>query len=183
MRRTVLALIFLVPSIALAAVMVHLSLSELTNNADLVVVGKCVNKQFVKSGKAIFTDYTIQVSEVLKGATVKEVKVRQPGGEYGNRGVYVTGVARFTPAEEAMLFLDKPGKDGSRDMIGWSQGKFHIYYDDKTKARYAVQDLQEISLMKKSTGTITEPSVSRIELKQLQTQVKSIVADQKADKK
>jgi len=183
LRRLVVALAFLVSSLALATVMVPLSLKQLTDDADLVVVGSCVDKQVVKSGKMIFTDYTIQVSEVLKGATVKEVKVRQPGGESGGKGVYVAGVARFTPAEEAVLFLARPGKDGARDLIGWSQGKFHIYYDDKTKARYAVQELQGISFMKKSTGEITEPSVSRIELKQLQTQVKSIVANQKADKK
>lgn len=181
MRKHVLALLFsaLAGATALATVMVPLSLDQLTGESDAVVLGHCIDKRVYKTGEMIYTEYTVRVYDVLKGSTLKEVKVVQPGGESGGKGIYVAGVARFAPAEEVMLFL---GKDigGRRDLVGWSQGKFTIYYDAKSKTKFAVRQLGGIGFMKKSSGEISSGKPEQIKLDELKSRVKKIIAEQKA---
>ena len=165
----------------MATIMLPLSLEKLTNESDMVVLGNCTGKNVVDQGGKIYTEYTIQVNETLKGAALKEVKVRQLGGEINGRGLYVAGVAKFTPAEEVMVFLTKDS-NGLRDVVGWAQGKFHIYYDDQTKKKYAMQQMEGLSLAKKGSGEISEPSTSKVEVTVLKAQVKAIVTKKAAGK-
>lgn len=172
----------LIFSSADATVMVPLSLDQLAKESDSIVLGHCVGKRAYFSGGMIFTEYTVQVYEVLKGDAVKELKVRQPGGEYDGKGIYIPGVARFSAFEESLIFLGKV-QAGSRDVVGWSQGKFHIYYDEQSKTKFAVQEPAGLSVIKKSTGEIVDPAGSKIELEKLVSQVRAVVAKDKDLKK
>lgn len=174
--------LFLGSFAALATVMIPLSLDQLSRDADTVVIGHCTNQRVFKTGEMIYTEYTIQPYDVLKGSTAKELKITQPGGEMDGKGIYVSGVARFTPAEEVMLFLTKE-KSGSRDIVGWSQGKFHIYYDETTGHKLAVQQMGGAGILNKTTGAITETLPAAIGLEQLRGQVSTIIAKQKDGKK
>lgn len=167
---------------ALATVMVQLSLGQLTREADTIVLGHCTNKRVYKVGNMIYTEYTIQSYDVLKGSTAPELKITQPGGAVDGKGVYVSGVARFNPLEEVMLFLTRE-KNGSRDIVGWSQGKFHIYYDENSGKKMALQQMGGVGVLNKTTGEITESHPAAIVLDQLKSQVKSIVANSKDEKK
>lgn len=179
MRKIIWLSGLLLGSIALATVMVPLTLSQLTEQADKIVLGHCVNKRVYKTGKMIWTEYTFQVYEVLKGGSIKEVKIRQPGGEIGDEGIKVSGTANFLPGEEDLLFLDKE-KDGAYDLIGWSQGKFQIFYDEKTKTKYTFQNLAGISFVKK-TGEPVLVEPMRFELDQVKAQIKAILAQKKGN--
>jgi hypothetical protein len=174
--------LFLGSFAALATVMVQLSLDQLTREADTVVLGHCTNKRVFKTGEMIYTEYTIQSYDVLKGSTAAEFKITQPGGALNGKGVYVSGVARFSPMEEVMLFLTKE-KNGSRDIVGWSQGKLHVYYDAATGQKLAVQQMGGAGMLNKTTGAITESHPAAVSLEQLRSQVKTIVAKQKDGKK
>jgi len=184
LRRIFWAFLFLVlaASAALATVMVPLSLKELTDDADAVVLGHCTGRRVFQSGGMIYTEYTIQVYDSLKGAPAKEMKVVQPGGEYGGKGIYVSGVARFSLLEEVMLFLGKD-KQGARDIVGWSQGKFRIYYDEQSKKKFAAQEFGGAGFIKKSSGETTEAKPEKMELEMLKAAVKDIVAAKKAGRK
>ena len=179
MRRIIFASALLVSGLCLATVMIPLDLNQLTEKADQIVLGHCTGKRVYETGDMIWTEYTFQVYEVLKGGKVKEVKVRQPGGEIGERGIKVSGTVNFLPLEEDVLFLDKD-KDGTRDVIGWSQGRFKVYYDEKTKTKYALQNLEGISFMKK-TGEMEKVEPARVNLDQLKSRIKNIV-DKKKEK-
>lgn len=177
MRKIIFALAFLVPSLCLATVMIPLDLNQLTDQADKIVLGHCINKRVYQTGKMIWTEYTFQVYEVLKGEGIKEVKIRQPGGELNGNGVMVPGTASFSPFEENLLFLDKE-KEGSRDLVGWAQGRFKVYYDEKTKSKYTFQNLSGISFVKKNGDTVSvEPM--KVDLEQIKAQIKTIVAQKK----
>ena len=178
MRRLFLLIFFLISGAAFATVMVPLSLEQMTSEADVIVQGACTGARVYESKGMIFTEYTVSVQDVLKGGPVKEVKVRQPGGEYNGKGIYIPGTAHFSASEESLIFLSRE-KDGSRDVVGWSQGKFHVYYDEQSKTKFAVQDLQGLSVIKKSAGGIVNPSASRMELGKLTSQVKTMVAREK----
>jgi len=182
LRRLFILFFFLISGAAFATVMIPLSLEQMTNEADTIVQGTCTGTRVYESNGMIFTEYTVSVQDVLKGGPVKEVKVRQPGGEYNGKGIYIAGTARFFPSEESLIFLSKE-KEGARDVVGWSQGKFHVYYDEQSKTKFAVQDLQGLSVIKKNAGEIVNPSASRMELGKISSQVKAMVASEKALKK
>jgi len=162
--------------------MVPLSLEDLTGESESVVLGHCIDKRVYQEGKMIWTEYTIQVYEVLKGEKVKEIKVRQPGGEIGELGIAVSGAVSFAPLEEVLLFLGKEEK-GARAPIGWAQGKFKIYYDKKTGKKFAHQQLQGVKFVEKGKKEkLGEKAVSKIELEQLKEEIKAIIKE-KQDKK
>ena len=173
MRKKFLLIFFFLPLFAQAVVMIPLNLDKLTQKADIIVLGHCIDKQVYESGKMIWTEYTIRVYEVLKGdAKIKEVKVRQPGGEVGERGIKVSGTVSFLPLEESLLFLKKTSS-GAYQPVGWAQGKFKLYYDEKTKKKYARQELGGIAFWKKSKKDSLPPS--KIELKELKSQIKAVL--------
>ena len=175
MRSIKFSLFGLIFGLCLSAVMVPLSMEDLVVESDAVVLGHCIDKRVYQEGKMIWTEYTIQVYEVLKGEKLKEVRVRQPGGELGDVGIAVSGAVSFAPFEEVLLFLSKEEK-GARDLIGFGQGKFKIYYDKKTGKKFAHQQLEGIKFIE--SGKKEKPkekAISKIELEQLKEEIKVLV--------
>ncbi|MCD6385760.1 hypothetical protein J7M23_08285 [Candidatus Sumerlaeota bacterium] len=85
-----------------------LSIEALTKNADVILVGQCVNKQSEFVAGHFETRVTIKVTEYLKGNLGKEVTLTTLGGEVTSPipiGQYVTGVPQFTVGEEVLVFL------------------------------------------------------------------------------
>lgn len=85
-----------------------LSIEELTKNADVILIGQCVDKQSEFVAGHFETRVTIRVSEYLKGKLGKEVTITTLGGETTTPipvGQYVSGVPQFTVGEEVLVFL------------------------------------------------------------------------------
>ena len=177
MRKFFLALAIMFPGFLLATVMVPLNINQLTEQAEKIVIGHCTDKRVYERGNMIWTEYTIKVYEVLKGGEIKEIKIRQPGGEIGDRGVKVAGAVSFGKLEESVLFLDKE-KDGAYDLIGWAQGKFHVYWDDKTRTKYILQNLDGISFVQKDGKPVAVEPI-KMELEQFKALIKAINAQKK----
>ena len=100
------ALVFAVP--ALGAVVVAATVEEMAQASHVVVRGRVGQVQVAwdEGQNRIWTRAEIQVLESLKGNATPIILVRQPGGEVGNIGQRVEGVARFTQGEEALFFLE-----------------------------------------------------------------------------
>jgi len=90
-----------------ASMMLPMTVEELTEDADLVAVGRVVHKESKLSagGGRIFTVVTIDVSEAWKGATSKQVEIHVPGGTVDGISQVVVGVPQFTVGEDAVVFL------------------------------------------------------------------------------
>ena len=116
----------LVASTALATTLVKADLSWLTRNSDAVVVGTVgsVHSRYTADRMRIMTNSEIAVSQTLKGQVPATVVVMQPGGEVGNVGQLVSGVARFSPGEEVVVFLEKRGE--RYVVTGLGQGKYTL---------------------------------------------------------
>jgi hypothetical protein len=116
----------LVSSAAFGTTLLKADLAWLTRNSDAVVVGKVgsVQSRFTSDQKRIMTDTEISVSQMLKGQTAASVVVMQPGGEVGDVGQHVSGVARFSPGEEVVVFLEKRGD--RYFVTGLGQGKYRL---------------------------------------------------------
>jgi hypothetical protein len=105
---TVVALLLL-PSAVFATVVIGETIEEMARASTIVVRGRVVQvqPQLEESTGRIYTYADVQVIEVLKGASVASVLVKQPGGEIGNKGTHVSGAGRFVTGEDTVLFLER----------------------------------------------------------------------------
>ena len=116
----------LVANAAFATTLIKADLGQLTRTSDAVVIGKvvAVQSRLSSDGMKIITDAEIQVSQTLKGQVDTTVVVMQPGGEVGEMGQHVAGVAKFAAGEEVAVFLQARGHRFF--VTGLGQGKWRI---------------------------------------------------------
>jgi hypothetical protein len=126
-RRFLLGAALVFPVLATATTMLALDLVGLTRTADTVVRGRVVSSQarWSANHSRIITDTTIEVTDTLKGHGTKTVVVMQPGGEVGEVGQHVEGVARFQKDEEVVVFLEARGTERFT-LSGMAQGRFKV---------------------------------------------------------
>jgi hypothetical protein len=112
---------------AVASVVKALSLEDMTRKADMIVVGVGAEAQSRRNddGRLIVTDVSVDVQQVLKGATKAgdDVIVTLLGGSLDGLGLSVPGEASIPIGKPALLFLYRTGKEG-RDLrvVGMAQG-------------------------------------------------------------
>ena len=104
--------------------MKKMEVSELTAQADLIVVGEVKKiESRLEPGGGIFTYVTITAGQFIKGAGTQEVTLRYPGGEVGRIGLLVSDTPEFELGERVKVFLK--GKD-IYDIVGLYQGKYTV---------------------------------------------------------
>jgi len=109
-----------------------LSLDEICQNADVVVIGKVEEmksewalRDFAKS-PIIYTFLKIRVEDYIAGEGESEVVVCIPGGSIGDIGLGVSDVPSFKKGERVILFLGPMQEDGTREIPSLFQGKYTI---------------------------------------------------------
>ena len=113
-RRVTVILIFLaavqvcVALMASATTLERMSVAKMTLAAQLVVRAQCVANSARWDGGEIWTFTSFAVVDSWKGApsgAAQQLTVRLLGGTVGNLSSTVSGVPRFRPGEEVILFL------------------------------------------------------------------------------
>jgi len=106
--------------------MVKLSLEELLEQADTVVVGTVAGQTSTWNNPhtAILTDSTVVVEQVIKGSPVETVTVRTSGGMVGKVGLWVEDEPPLRIGEEAVLFLDT--RQMPARVVGAFQGMYVV---------------------------------------------------------
>lgn len=119
------------------------TLEELGNISESIILGRCVYvKSFYENGR-IYTYYTIEVTEVIKGKKdIQEVNLRHLGGSADGISMQISGMPSFKEEEEVILFLKHKNKAGFSIIAGGTQGKFTIYTINNTKFVYENIDWQ-----------------------------------------
>jgi len=120
--------ILLAPILALAAVLVPLSLEHLVQEADAVVLGEAVRAEsfWGPRHERIYTDVTLRVERTIKGAPdVTEVTVRRLGGVVDGKGMKVPGAGTIAIGERHLLFLRR-GEPERYVVMGMAQGIYRI---------------------------------------------------------
>lgn len=113
----------------------RLANEEMTNTADLIVIGKAIESHVQWIDRALYTMVTVEVSETLKGEPARQIQIALPGGIDSNRKFPVAmtyaGAPTFALQEQAFLFLES-GEDmgGAYAIVGFSQGKYSIVTDN-----------------------------------------------------
>jgi len=121
-----LCLIFFQTCITQATTVQRLGLEDLIKKAHSIVVGKVSGTRTYWSAdrKLIFTNFTIQVDENIKGQASRTVEVTTVGGKIGDIELYVSGMPSFQNGENAVVFIEQSG--AYQTVVGLGQGKFTV---------------------------------------------------------
>jgi hypothetical protein len=119
------------PGVARATVIVPQTVEEMALASSAVVRAKVLQRQSAwdKEHRRIHTHTELQVLETVHStaAVPASLVVRTMGGEVGEIGMRVSGVARFEVGEEVLVFLTPDPLDaGEFQVVGMSQGKYRI---------------------------------------------------------
>jgi hypothetical protein len=143
--RTLAALAFISASLAAsysptrATTLKRMSVADLSRAAHVVIRARCVTNSTRWDAGEIWTFTTFDVEETWKGSAPAQITVRLLGGSAGNFTSTVSGVPRFSPGEEVILFLERtPAQDYS--IVSWMQGTFRIAHNSTTGEESVTQD-------------------------------------------
>ncbi|MHC4831463.1 MAG: hypothetical protein ACYTFT_14095 [Planctomycetota bacterium] len=179
------ALLLAVPRPSQATTVVLLGDAELVEGAERIVHGVVFGKEvrLAADGERTFTEYSIKVTELLKGEADREggdvVTFREWGGRLATgEGLWIPGTGSLAVGEEVVVFLSPTDeKSGCTFTTGLAQGKFHVR-QEPDGARRATRGLKELRFVD-SAGTDVE-AVNKIHnLASLKTRVRALVASRR----
>lgn len=132
MRKSLPALLLLLvfPAVARATTLLPMYLDDLTSASQTVAYGRVVGArtEWDAGHNWIFTVYTIQPTQYLKGNLGTSFELREPGGERDGLVLLIAGVPVFQPGQEALLFV-WTGPDGTHQLTGFEQGAVAVSED------------------------------------------------------
>jgi len=113
-------------ALAEATTFLRMSLAQMSGSARMIVRARCLAVGAIWDSGEIWTRTTFEVAETWRGASGSRlIAVRLLGGTLGNISSRVSGIPRFQPGEEAVLFLE-PSANGDFSIVSWQQGTFRI---------------------------------------------------------
>jgi hypothetical protein len=126
-RRTLSLALMVLPGLTLAwsATLERLSLDDMIAQSTAIVRGKVAGSYAAPRGPIIYTFYTLQVSEQLKGAPQTSWLVAVPGGTANHLRQTFPGAPEFKTGDEFVFFL-WTGRSGITQIIGLTQGLFKL---------------------------------------------------------
>lgn len=127
MLRT-LATVLLVALLALSAgatTLEKLSVDDLVQKSTLIVRARVLESRPSVVGKVIYTNYSVQVLESIRGAAGSTVTVSVPGGTYNGIQQRFAGTPRLDTGSEYVLFV-WTGATKINHIMGLSQGLFTV---------------------------------------------------------
>lgn len=176
-RRTGLLLglgLFAAAATASASLMVAMDLSELTQEADRIVVASVlsVQSEWDSSHRRILSRIEIKVEEAWKGEVMGDGRLTlvQPGGMADDVEMIVHGMPRFSLGERAVLFL---AGETRPVVVGMAQGKRSLRWDSGGR-RWMAQAVDRMGLLAKdarSPATVDPP----MPLEQLRQRVRALI--------
>ena len=110
-------------ALASATTIERLSVDEMIAKSTLIVRGKALGAEGVRRGGVIYTDYTFQVAETVRGSGASSLRGAGRGGKAGGSSQYFAGTPRMEPGQDYVVFV-WTSKSGVHHIIGLSQGLF-----------------------------------------------------------
>jgi hypothetical protein len=109
-----------------AAVMVRLSLQQLSRESDTIVLGTVTQRVSAWNTlhTAIYTDVMVTVGEVIKGTPASELIIRIAGGIVGDIGMRTSTAPEMQDGDQVILFLRTAHIPAS--VVGEYQGAYTV---------------------------------------------------------
>lgn len=146
----VLAAALAVPGESWGTILLRLDLERMSRDAAMVVQGHVAwDYSARKDGTGDVYTYTgIEVTRCVAGDCPETVTLRHKGGTVGQWTLFISGMPRFQPGQEVLLFLrpDYEGEPGYHAVLGMAQGHFLVEKNAKTGKKVAAQQLGGVGL-------------------------------------
>ena len=175
--------------IAGATTIPEMNLRDLVTMAPSIVVGtvESSTSRWNDDHSLIVTDVRVRVVDVLKGPSLSELVITQPGGRVGKLRVDVDGASAYTIGNEAVLFV-APDAKGQHQVVGLSRGRFDIVADARSgkKSVHGLKatDVQAIKVAKPGLTDEPAPAASdrQMQLEDFLSGVRQMVATERGGK-
>jgi hypothetical protein len=168
-----------------ATTLERMSIAKMTQAAQLVVRAQCIGNSAAWDGGEIWTFTSFAVEDSWKGApsgAAQQLTVRLLGGSVGNLSSTVSGVPRFRPGEEVILFLQSTTR-GDYSIESWVQGTFRIHRDARSGAEIVVQDTAAFDTYDSATRQFDAEGIRNLPVGALRLRVQSALAAQSGEKR
>lgn len=110
------------------ATLERLSLADLIGKSTAIVRGTVSGSYAAFRGPIIYTHYTVQVSEQMKGSSSTTLDIVVPGGTANNLRQLFSGTPQLKNGEQFVFFL-WTGPSGLTQIMGLTQGLFRLSAD------------------------------------------------------
>ena len=150
-----------------SATLERLSLDDMIAKSTLIVRGKVAGVSAAASGPVIYTHYSVQVSERLKGQAGATVDIAVPGGEANGLRQTFSGAPTLKPGDDFVFFL-YTGRDGRTTILGLTQGLFALEGGaDPVSTRAASHEL----MLDRRTGRTVQDEPVTLRLSELRGRI------------
>jgi hypothetical protein len=144
-----------------ATTLARVSLDQLAAAADGVARVRCTGVQTQWKNGSIWTVTSFDVVEPMKGNLASRIAVRLPGGRVGALTATVEGTPKFSPLEEAIVFLQRM-PTGEYSVAAWAEGTFRIALDAKTRQEFVTQDSSGFGVFDAATRTFRAEGIRKM---------------------
>jgi hypothetical protein len=163
--------ILLAGTAARSTTLVHMSVAQMTQTAKLVIRARCVENSIRWEDGEIWTFTTFTIGETWKGPQNpflnQYLTIRLLGGTVGHFTSNVSGIPRFSPGEEVVLFLEPADRQGLYSVVSWLQGTFRVHEDLRTGQVFAAQDSASFETFEPSTQKFRESGLRNLRVEDL----------------
>lgn len=159
-----------------ATTLLRMDLDDLTAESHAIVYGKVIasRTEWDANRRWIFTIYTVQPAEYLKGHLGAVFELREPGGERDGVRMSIPSVPAFEVGQEAVLFVWTDPQE-QHQVIGFEQGALAVQTDPPTGWKSVGRAIRLGSVRSATRSLSAAPVTSRF-LPQLFHQIRSSVA-------
>ena len=143
-----LAHAFLLSGIVSSTTIKELSLSQLTDEAQLIFEGRVADRNVIREGRLITTVVTFEVLDMIKGEkNTTDLDLHFSGGELDGEILEITGSKIPAINEHGIYFVESAEGNLLNPLLGWTQGHYIIEnnrtYNSSLKAAPNASDLGE----------------------------------------
>jgi len=154
--------------------LMRMSLAQISQAAQVIVRARCIGNSTRWDAGEIWTFTSFDIEETWSGSAPAQISVRLLGGRVGKITSAVSGVPRFSPGEEVVLFLENTAR-GDFSIVSWEQGTFRIRRDLRTGEEVAVQDTASFPVFDPATRSFETIGVRNLPMAALRSRVDAAV--------
>jgi len=151
------AVVVAMPMAASAMTIIQAPLSELVKTSEYVLHGRIAKVEVLdmrRQGRGVWTEFTLNVTDALKGDARKigkQFKWRLVGGTTKDgMTMSVPGMPTFHAGEETVILLERHST--GHTLTGAPQGKFHVTTDAKGR-KFVSRDMRGAHVVRKDPKT------------------------------
>jgi hypothetical protein len=157
-----------------ATTLARLSIEQMAVAADHVARVRCAASESRWENGAIWTVTTFAVVESMKGNLPPQVQVRLPGGRVGHLTASVDGTPKFSPGDDAIVFLERTPA-GEYSVTAWVEGTFRISRELRTGRETVTQDSSVFAVFDPATRAFRTEGVRQMPVEQFRARVASAI--------